>query len=185
MQNATNLITDGRVLVLDASYSPVGVIGWERAVALLLTGAAEAVVDSERIISSPSVSVIVPAVVRVARASFSFRRNYTMARKRAIHERDKWTCAYCGVKAKGTERSSVTIDHIYPKSRGGSLTEPINLITACKPCNNIKDDRTPEEAGMKRRFPAREFTWQERTDNRFSARRDIPESWKPYLAVAS
>ena len=34
-----------------------------------------------------------------------------------------------------------------PKSRGGGDTWS-NLVTCCKRCNGIKDNKTPEEAGM-------------------------------------
>jgi 5-methylcytosine-specific restriction endonuclease McrA len=57
-----------------------------------------------------------------------------------ILRRDDYRCAYCGRKAR-------TVDHIHPKSRGGG-EEYWNLVAACKPCNNTKTDRTPEEAGM-------------------------------------
>lgn len=58
-----------------------------------------------------------------------------------IWQRDDFTCQYCG------SRSELAIDHIYPESRGGELTEG-NLVTACKYCNSKKGKRTPEEAGM-------------------------------------
>ncbi len=40
-----------------------------------------------------------------------------------------------------------TIDHVLPRSRGGT-DDPENLVTACRPCNTRKANRTPEEAGM-------------------------------------
>lgn len=69
---------------------------------------------------------------------------------RAVHERDGWTCAYCG---RGVSRTPVrdalraTVDHLLPVSRGGPSSWT-NLVSACKECNNRKADRTPEEAGM-------------------------------------
>jgi 5-methylcytosine-specific restriction endonuclease McrA len=41
----------------------------------------------------------------------------------------------------------LTIDHIIPKSRGGSESWE-NLVAACTKCNNKKGNRTPDEAGM-------------------------------------
>lgn len=58
-----------------------------------------------------------------------------------IFRRDGFVCAYCGSRGD-------TLDHVFPKSRGGEDTWE-NLVTCCSPCNNTKDDRTPEEAGMK------------------------------------
>ena len=63
---------------------------------------------------------------------------------RRILERDNHLCAYCGQKAD-------TVDHIMPKSRGGGNTWD-NLIAACFPCNNYKDNRTPLESGMELMF---------------------------------
>lgn len=57
-----------------------------------------------------------------------------------ILTRDNKICAYCG-------RRATTVDHIFPKSRGGSH-DPSNLVACCKKCNERKNNRTPDEAGM-------------------------------------
>lgn len=62
----------------------------------------------------------------------------------AVYTRDKSACRYCGTQLKSGQR---TLDHVLPKSRGG-LRQPSNLVTACRPCNNRKAERTPDEAGM-------------------------------------
>ena len=72
-----------------------------------------------------------------------------------IYIRDGFTCQYCSVTVgdihpltkKRLDRKDLTLDHINPKSKGGENT-PFNLVTACKPCNNRKADRTPEMARM-------------------------------------
>lgn len=56
-----------------------------------------------------------------------------------VFERDDFTCQYCG--ARGV---SLQCDHIIPVSRGGS-NELDNLTTACRPCNQSKRAKTPEE----------------------------------------
>ena len=68
-------------------------------------------------------------------------RGVRLNRKR-IYKRDNNQCVYCG------SEKNLTIDHIRPKSRGGDNTW-LNLITCCKNCNRIKDNKTPEEANMK------------------------------------
>ena len=50
-------------------------------------------------------------------------------------------CAYCGRRLKKKE---ATKDHVIPSSRGGTGCES-NIVTACRPCNNFKANRTPEE----------------------------------------
>ena len=64
--------------------------------------------------------------------------------RRVLYERDSYTCQYCSHKHSF---SNLSMDHIFPQSRGGE-TSFTNLITSCKRCNNKKRDRTPEEAGM-------------------------------------
>ncbi|UEJ81577.1 HNH endonuclease [Brachybacterium halotolerans subsp. kimchii] len=73
---------------------------------------------------------------------------------RAVHERDHWTCAFCGRSVSKTPPCSAllaTVDHILPVSRGGASSWT-NLVSACRECNGRKADRTPEEAGMPLRF---------------------------------
>lgn len=60
--------------------------------------------------------------------------------RNALFVRDRGMCLYCG-------KPGDTMDHIYPKSRGGRA-EWTNAATACFSCNNRKADRTPDEAGM-------------------------------------
>lgn len=48
-------------------------------------------------------------------------------------------CAYCG---KELTLTTSTIDHIIPSSKfKGSPTDITNLVLACLPCNNEKDDK--------------------------------------------
>ena len=56
---------------------------------------------------------------------------------------EKWgrKCAYCGA-----ENVSLEIEHIIPRSRGGS-NRVSNLATACNPCNVAKSKQTAVEFG--------------------------------------
>lgn len=58
--------------------------------------------------------------------------------------RDLHTCAYCG---KTFNSHNLTNDHIVPRSRGGSHSW-MNCVTACRRCNNDKDDKTVQEWGF-------------------------------------
>ena len=64
--------------------------------------------------------------------------------RRNIFLRDNYTCVYC---LRSLSADELSVDHVMPKSRGGKETWE-NLVTACKPCNCLKGDRTPEEANM-------------------------------------
>jgi 5-methylcytosine-specific restriction endonuclease McrA len=57
-----------------------------------------------------------------------------------ILERDNYVCAYCG-------KAATSVDHITPQSKGGT-EDNSNLVGCCKSCNQIKNDRTLEKAGM-------------------------------------
>lgn len=62
----------------------------------------------------------------------------------SLFSRDSNLCMYCG---KLFSRSELTSDHVMPQSRGGRNTW-VNCVAACKPCNNRKGCRTPDEAEM-------------------------------------
>lgn len=61
-----------------------------------------------------------------------------------LFARDRFICAYCGMRHRASE---LTAEHVQPQSRGGRDTWT-NLVSACKPCNLRKGDRTPEQARM-------------------------------------
>ena len=50
-------------------------------------------------------------------------------------------CAYCGILDAPLE-----IEHVWPKSRGGS-GRVSNLVISCRPCNMAKGNQTAEEFG--------------------------------------
>lgn len=54
-----------------------------------------------------------------------------------VLKRDKFTCRYCGAKAPDVV---LHVDHIQPRSKGGT-NDLMNLVTACKDCNNGKKAR--------------------------------------------
>jgi 5-methylcytosine-specific restriction endonuclease McrA len=58
----------------------------------------------------------------------------------AIYIRDDFRCAYCGRDLKDASPEEVNLDHLLPRSAGGS-NEASNLITACKSCNCSRQDK--------------------------------------------
>jgi 5-methylcytosine-specific restriction endonuclease McrA len=63
---------------------------------------------------------------------------------RGLFRRDQNICAYCG-NQYGNEK--LTRDHVQARSRGGKDIW-MNVVCSCSGCNRVKDDQTPEEAGM-------------------------------------
>jgi len=60
-----------------------------------------------------------------------------LRRRFVVFRRDGFKCRYCGRGA--IDGTTLHIDHIYPKSKGGDLSLD-NLITACCECNQGKGD---------------------------------------------
>jgi 5-methylcytosine-specific restriction endonuclease McrA len=132
----------GRVLILNQSYEPITVCSAKKAMILLVLMKADLVeIDKERAIRSVSKIFPYPSVIRLATFVRFAHRKVELSRKN-LHKRDGHKCQYCGKK-----NVELTIDHIIPKSRGGSDTWE-NLVSACVSCNNKKGSRTPEEASM-------------------------------------
>ncbi|WCM21394.1 HNH endonuclease [Paraburkholderia bryophila] len=75
---------------------------------------------------------------KLVRQKFFQRRREYQAQFDAVFARDKEACVYCG------KRKHLTLDHVMPKSRGGS-DDFENLALACRSCNSSKGARTPEE----------------------------------------
>lgn len=51
-----------------------------------------------------------------------------------VFKRDRFTCQYCG---KRPPEVVLEVDHVKPRVEGGS-DDPLNLTTACLPCNRGK-----------------------------------------------
>jgi hypothetical protein len=73
-----------------------------------------------------------------------YSRTTIYAERMILYGRDLHMCAYCGDILAPRQ---LTIDHVMPQSRGGKNTW-VNTVTACKPCNVTKGNKTPEEAKM-------------------------------------
>ena len=61
-----------------------------------------------------------------------------------LFQRDHYLCCYCGTRKPP---HALTRDHIAPLSRGGRDVWK-NVVTACKPCNQHKGAKSPEQSGM-------------------------------------
>ena len=58
----------------------------------------------------------------------------------ALYIRDGFGCAYCGRDLRGCAPADVTLDHLLPRSAGGT-NDATNLITACRACNSSRQDK--------------------------------------------
>src|SRR5258705_2206708 len=132
-----------RALVLNASYEPLCVVAARRAVVLVLGEKAETVAETGTGLHSEHLSLSVPSVVRLRTfVSVPFRRRVAVSR-RAVMARDGGLCQYCGSRAD-------SIDHVVPRSKGGTHTWD-NVVAACRPCNVRKRDRWLHDPSMQLR----------------------------------
>ena len=88
-------------------------------------------------------SISVKSIIAI-KGKFKHTRKQVALTNHNLFRRDLNTCGYCG---RFFVDEKLTRDHIMPKSRGGKDTWT-NVIAACKKCNNHKDNKTPDEAGM-------------------------------------
>jgi len=131
--------TTAATLLLNATYEPLCVVSSRRAIVLVLAAKAEAVDVTDDEVHAERVTVAVPIVVRLTRfVRVPYPVTVPLSR-RAVFTRDGSTCVYCG-------GSATSIDHVVPRSRGGTHTWD-NVVAACRRCNHTKADRSLAEMG--------------------------------------
>jgi 5-methylcytosine-specific restriction endonuclease McrA len=158
----------GRALVLNATDVPLGVVAARRAVVLVLKEKAEVVSTDGMIFHSESFAIEAPSVVRLHRfVKVPFRARAPLTR-RAVFARDEWRCQYCGASAEN-------LDHVLPRSRGGEHAWE-NVVAACRRCNAKKENRLPDEAGL--RLARRPFA---PADGFRLTLGRLEPGWEPYL----
>jgi len=187
-------------LVLNRNWQPVYVATVARALLLLWNESARVVdpadyqlytwADWSRLAPRADEPVIrtirqrlrVPEVIaltaydRLPTAAVTFSR-------RNIFKRDHFTCQYCTVQPGPEE---LTIDHVLPRSQGGTSTWE-NCVLSCIDCNKKKADRTPEQAGIRLRKPPVRPVWKPPgTDaQRWSAaHRERIANWSKFVSEA-
>jgi 5-methylcytosine-specific restriction endonuclease McrA len=167
-----------RVLVLNATYEPINVCTIRRAAVLLLKEKAELLEQRNGdALHSEHVTLKRPDVIRLVNyvriPREAHRRKIT---RRAVLARDAWTCQYCG-----STKSGLTVDHVIPRSRGGTSTWE-NIVAACASCNRKKGNRMPREINMHPKNapkpPAPTVFIQ-------VASPKIPDNWQQYLPQAA
>ncbi len=161
-------------LVLNASYEPLSVVTARRATCLVLADKADMIETAGAPVCTVTRSFPRPSVIRLRyMVKVPYVRTAALSR-RAIFARDEHRCQYCGARAD-------SIDHVFPRSRGGQHTWD-NVVAACRPCNLGKRDRTPEEAGLRLARPCAAPT---STGWVVVSGSSMPDTWRPYLPLAS
>jgi len=176
----TKNILQKRVLQCSADYRPDKIITVREAFELVFKGAAHVVEEVEGIkLHSVFEEFETPSVIRLFNyVDVRKKRRESGKQRYRIFQRDAFKCQYCEKRFSPQE---LTLDHIVPKSRGGS-DEPENLVAACVDCNQEKDDRTPEEAKMHlRATPSMlKYGLDKAALRHYSQERP---DWEPYLCI--
>lgn len=133
-------------LLVSHSYEFLNFISERKLYKLLFVGKIEIISTWNDKIEWMGEEINLPSIVKL---THPIKRYFNTAllncNRPNLIKRDNSQCQYC---AKFLSRADTTIDHVLPKSRGGK-TSFLNCVIACKTCNNIKDNKTPEEAKMK------------------------------------
>ena len=133
-----------RTLVLNKMWYPIGSTSFIRAIKLLCKDRAEVLEYYEAIISTPNDQMFIPSVIRLTHYDRIPKAKVSYS-KRAVLERDRYECQYCGKKL--TYRTA-TIDHVLPRALGGE-TNFFNTVAACHKCNNRKADKPLSQTPLK------------------------------------
>lgn len=138
-----------KVLVLNADYTPIGLIDWTKAITLQFKNLINVVTfyADDYILCSNGNHFPVPAVVSLVKYKSPQRKDIPFSRKN-VFLRDKLTCQYCGKRYKPKD---LTYDHVTPRAKWKNLTTPTcweNIVSCCYNCNTKKSDKTLKEAGM-------------------------------------
>ncbi len=166
-------------LVLNASYEPIHVISWQKAIQLLFQGKVEVLEESEREVRSVRITIRVPSVLRLLKYIPIGRKHQVIRFSRAnVFLRDSHHCQYCGRKFS---RNQLTLDHVIPVVKGGKKNWN-NIVTSCRKCNQRKSCHTPGECGMKLIRKPYEPIWLPKSHLTFGPT-TIPILWKPYLKL--
>lgn len=163
---------------MNASFEPLNVINWRRAVKLVFLEKVEVIEHGEHEVHSERTALRVPAVVRLLRYVRFGRREVKFSRQN-IYARDGFQCQYCGIKLPPKD---LTCDHVVPRSRGGQ-TVWSNIVSCCRSCNRKKGGRTPVEAGLSLLKKPRRPSWLFGFHARFVLQTP-PPAWREYLFLS-
>ncbi|MBN1582634.1 MAG: HNH endonuclease [Anaerolineae bacterium] len=173
-----------QVLLLNMGYEPLRIIGWRRALGLILRERVDPASADGVTIQGVSTALHIPYVLRL-KYYVNVPASDAQWTRRGVLCRDRYTCIYCGVQPGerhyGTvlTRRDMTVDHILPLSRGGKSTW-VNTACACRACNQYKANCTPAEVRLCLRWmpEAPRMTFWELSG-------DVPAVWKTYLETGS
>lgn len=138
-------VLNNSVVVFSTNYLPMARINIRRAITLLISGRAEPLdLQATKLVwelRSPSVTIEVPHHIRLKISTAERLWKMPSVSRRELLRRDGHRCQYCG------STRELTIDHVIPRSKGGTHTWD-NVAIACETCNHKKGDKYLYETHM-------------------------------------
>jgi 5-methylcytosine-specific restriction endonuclease McrA len=175
---------EARTLVLTPWMQVHDTMSWKASIVLVVDQKVDVLETHDGTITTagnryefrPPLVLEVPAVVRLRKMDRMYRDGVKFSRSN-VYSRDRCRCCYCG---RTFRPEYLNYDHVLPRSRGGK-TDFRNIVTTCFPCNTRKDNRTPEEAGMKMLYqPHQPTSLSGARPMRLDLER-VPTCWLPYI----
>jgi CRISPR/Cas system Type II protein with McrA/HNH and RuvC-like nuclease domain len=148
------------------------VISTERAFVLIYKNNAKVLENHPQTVGvqNPNLKIYKPSIIAINKfININFHK--VKLTRENVFKRDNYECVYCGE----SNSRLLTLDHVHPKSKGGSDTWE-NLVTACLKCNNEKSNLTLEEYGKEIPSPKKPHYLMLLKTLTY-----IPEEWKKYL----
>jgi 5-methylcytosine-specific restriction endonuclease McrA len=171
-----NSLRSNRTLLLNASYEPLKIISWQKAIILWLQNKVEVVEYHNFFVRSVRSSFQLPSVLRLT--TYVRPRASVVVRfcRENVYIRDNYTCQYCGNQFP---QGALTLDHVVPASKQGPKNWT-NVVTACRSCNQKKANHTPSSANMPLLSEPVRPAWLPTYDFQVEETQ-MPPTWIPYL----
>lgn len=181
-------------LVLNADYSPIGIIDWKKAMvwAFRYTHSKYSGIEIIEYYKNDYVIGVnytekIPAVVKTTKF-FKINNHSVNFSRKNLFIRDNYTCQYCGNQLPANQ---LTYDHIIPKSKWTNKNQPAtswtNIITACFNCNSRKGNKTLTQANMKLMsmpyVPNKTNKYLHVTHQILTIKHKVPQEWQLYIGA--
>jgi hypothetical protein len=179
-------------LVLNADYSPIGIIDWKKAMvwSFRYTNSRYSGIEiieyysNDYVIGANSKEKI-PAVVKTTKF-FKINNHSVNFSRKNLFIRDNYTCQYCGDQLPANQ---LTYDHIIPKSKWQYKNQPAtswtNIVTACFRCNSRKGNKTLQQVNMQLMtnpyVPNKTTKYLHVTHQILTIKHNIPKEWQLYV----
>ncbi|QDK36424.1 HNH endonuclease [Bdellovibrio sp. NC01] len=171
-------MASARSLLLNASYEPMRIVTWQKALVLWFQDKVEILEYHSAFARSVSLRFKLPSVLRL-KSYVRPRANHAVRFCREnVYIRDNYTCQYCGEKFSAKQ---LTLDHVVPASQNGPKNWT-NVVSACRDCNQRKANRTPRTANMPLLTEPHTPSWLPTLQLEISEDH-VPPDWAPYLRL--